>query len=220
MDRMSQLGGLLRRYSDAGGEPQQAPPTVADDFDQLAQAAPPAAVADGLAAACRSEQTPPLGQMAAQLFEQPDGRQRASILNTPLRTLGPTVLSQILARGGPVGVGLGGVLDGIPGGGQTQVTPEQAEQIPADAVCDIAERAEQRDPSVVDRLSDILSDIYSRHPTPIKTLGAAAPAIALSQLAKRQGRWRGGRKKERAAALLTRGGPRRVGGNLTASVPT
>jgi hypothetical protein len=54
-----------------------------------------------------------------------------------------------------------------------------AEQIPHQAVRDIAE---QRDPSIVDQLSDL----YARHPTLVKTLGAAALAIAMSQIAKRR----------------------------------
>ena len=181
MDWMNQLDGLLKQYSGAGAEQQQAAPNVEEDFDQLAQAAPPSAVADGLAAAFRSEQTPPFGQMTAQLFEQSDGTQRASILNTLLRTLGPTILSQVLSRSGGGG-GLGGLLEGVLGGGRGEVTPEVAEQIPADAVRDIAEQAEQRDPSVVDQLSDI----YSRNPTLIKVLGSAALGIALSQIAKRR----------------------------------
>jgi hypothetical protein len=187
MDWMNQLDGLLRQYAGAGpaAQPQQTPPpAVEDDFDQLTQAAPPSAVADGLAAAFRSEQTPPFGQMTAQLFERSDGTQRASILTTLLRTLGPTILAQVLkGRGGAASGGgaLGGVLDSILGGGG-EVTPEMAEQIPPDAVRDIAEQAEQRDPSIVDKLSDI----YARNPTLIKVLGSAALAIAMAQIAKRR----------------------------------
>ena len=66
--------------------------------------------------------------------------------------------------------------------GAKEVTPEQAEQVSPDAVARVAEHAEQRDPSVVDQLSDI----YSRNPTLIKVLGTAALGIALSQIAKRR----------------------------------
>ena len=80
MDWMNQIGGLLQQYS--GAQPEQAPDTVEDDFDQFTQAAPESALADGLSAAFRSEQTPPFGQMLGQMFGQSSGTQRAGILNT------------------------------------------------------------------------------------------------------------------------------------------
>lgn len=139
MDWMNQLGGLLKQYS--GAQPEQAPDTVEDDFDQLTQAAPGSALADGLSAAFRSEQTPPFGQMLGQLFGQSDGTQRASILNTLISALGPTIVAQILSRAGG-----GGGLAGMLGGGQTEVTPEQAEAIPPQVVEEVAAEAEKRDP--------------------------------------------------------------------------
>ncbi|HKQ52922.1 MAG TPA: hypothetical protein VJT74_11170 [Pyrinomonadaceae bacterium] len=62
------------------------------------------------------------------------------------------------------------------------MTPEQAQQIPPDAVEQIAQHAQKEDPSIVDRISDF----YSEHPTLVKTLGTAALTILLSRLAKRQ----------------------------------
>ncbi|MEJ7711338.1 MAG: hypothetical protein WKF84_16115 [Pyrinomonadaceae bacterium] len=47
------------------------------------------------------------------------------------------------------------------------ITPEQAEQISPEEVQEIAAEAEQRDPSIVDRVSEV----YAEHPTLIKTLG-------------------------------------------------
>ncbi|HEU4593760.1 MAG TPA: hypothetical protein VFS10_01235 [Pyrinomonadaceae bacterium] len=177
MDWMNQLGGLLKQYS--GAQPEQAPDTVEDDFDQLTQAAPGSALADGLSAAFRSEQTPPFGQMLGQLFGQSDGTQRASILNTLISALGPTIVAQILSRAGG-----GGGLAGMLGGGQTEVTPEQAEAIPPQVVEEVAAEAEKRDPSVV----DMISNVYAKNPTLFKTLGAAALTIALAKIADRQQR--------------------------------
>ena len=171
---MSQLGGLLQQYT--GSEAKRAPDSVDNDFDQFAQAAPPSAVSEGLAEAFRSDRTPPFGEMLGQLFGRSDGRQRASILNMLITTLGPTLVSQILARRGASGAA------GAISGGQTEVTPDVAEQIPPDAVQDIAAQAEQKDPSVIDQLSDV----YARHPTLIKTLGGAALTIALAKIAQRQ----------------------------------
>jgi hypothetical protein len=176
MDWMNQLNGVLQQYN--GAQAAQSPANVNDDFDQFAQAAPPSAVADGLSAAFRSEQTPPFGQMIGQLFGQSNGTQRASILNTLIAALGPTIVSQVLARAGGGASGLAGIL----GGGQREVTPEEAAQVPPEAVQQVADAAEQRDPSVI----DTISNVYAQHPTLIKTLGAAALTIALANIASRQ----------------------------------
>src|SRR5918998_1116551 len=147
MSWMDQIGNMLQQY--AGANAQAAPDNVQDDFDQFAQNAPPSAVADGLAAAFRSEETPPFPSMLSQLFDRSDGQQRAGILNTLIRTLGPTVVAQILARrAGGGGGGISDLLGGLLGGGQPTVTPDVAQQIPPDAVEEIAQQAEQRDPSV------------------------------------------------------------------------
>lgn len=182
MDWMNQLSGVLQQYT--GTAAAQAPTTVHDDFDQIAQSAPQSALADGLAAAFRSDQTPDFGQMAAQLFSNSGGQQRAGILNTLLRAAGPMILSQVLSRKAQTegGGGLSSIIDLLSGGQQTQVTPEQAEQIPADAVEEIAAQAEKKDPSVIDQVSNF----YAEHPTLVKTLGAAALTIALAKIAERQ----------------------------------
>jgi hypothetical protein len=182
MSWFNQLGGILEQYS--GASAAQAPDTVDNDFDEIAQVAPRSAIADGLAEAFRSEQTPEFGQMAAQMFGQSNGNQRASILNTLIATLGPTLIAQFLGRkGGSGSGGLGGLLEGLTGGGNQQITPEQAEQIPPEAVQDLATEAEKQDPSIIDQFSDF----YAQHPTLIKTLGGAALAIALAKIAQRQG---------------------------------
>src|ERR671916_2894698 len=142
MSWMDQIGNILQQYS--GASAQAAPDNVQDDFDQFAQNAPPSAVADGLAAAFRSEETPPFPSMVSQLFDRSDGQQRAGILNTLIRTLGPTLVAQILARraggGASGGGGIGDLLGGLLGGGQPQVTPDVAQQIPTDAVEEIAQQ--------------------------------------------------------------------------------
>ncbi len=182
MDWMKQLSGVLEQYSGAAAAPARS--DVHDDFDQIAQTAPQSALADGLAAAFRSDETPEFGQMAGQLFNNSNGQQRAGILNTLLRTAGPMILSQVLSRqaNSDGRGGLSSLIDLLKGGQQTEVTPEQAEQIPAGAVEEIAAQAEKKDPSVIDQVSNF----YAEHPTLVKTLGAAALTIALSQIAKRQ----------------------------------
>ncbi len=179
MDWMNQLSGLLQQYG-GGANAAQPQGNVDNDFDRLAQAAPNSAVADGLAAAFRSEQTPAFGQMVSQLFNNSNGQQRASLLNTLIAAVGPTLVAQLLSKRGGGLSGLAGLL----GSGQREVTPEEAEQIPPDAVQEIAAAAERQDPTVIDQISDF----YSQHPTLVKVLGAAALTIALSQIAQRQQR--------------------------------
>lgn len=175
MSWMNQLNGILQQYS--GLDANQAPATAEDDFEQLAQGAPSSALADGLAAAFRSEQTPDFGQMVAQLFANANGQGRASILNMLVRAVGPTILAQVLSRGG----GGGGLADLLTGG-KREITAEEAEQVSPEAVAQVAEKAEQSDPSIINRVSDF----YSQHPTLVKTLGAAALTIALAKIAERQ----------------------------------
>jgi len=97
------------------------------------------------------------------------------MLASLVAALGPQVLSQILARRG-----------GAPGqsveSGQVQVTPELADQIPPEAVEEMASQAEKRDPSIIDRLSGLVA----AHPGLVKTLGAGALAVALGSIARRQ----------------------------------
>src|SRR3954447_9321048 len=128
MDWMNAVGGLLQQYAGANAQPAQG--AIEDDFDQVAQAAPQSAIADGLAAAFRSNQTPPFAQMAASMFQNADGQQRAGILNALIAAAGPAILSQVLSRSGGGLAGLGGLL----GSGQQTVTPEQAQQVSPDAV--------------------------------------------------------------------------------------
>ncbi len=177
MGWMDQLGGLMQQYGGAGAQP--APDQVNDHFDQVSQAAPQSTLADGLSAAFRSDQTPAFGQMLGQLFGQSNNQQRAGILNTLIGTLGPTIVSQVLQRQG--GGGLSG-LAGLLGGGQTQVSPDAAAQVSPEAVAALAEHAEQKDPSII----DTVSNFYAQHPTLVKGLGAAALAIAMSKIAQAQ----------------------------------
>jgi hypothetical protein len=170
-DWLNQLGGILQQYANSG-QPTQ---STENDFEQAASVAPRDAMAGGLADAFRSDQTPPFPSMLGQMFGNSTGTQRANILNMLLSTAGPALLSSILQRGGGMG-NLGGLLQG------GQVTPQVAEQIPPQAVEELAREAEQRDPSVIDRVSDF----YAEHPTLVKSLGAAALAIAMSGMTKQR----------------------------------
>ena len=152
------------------GEPV---PAATQHFDQVAQQAPRAVVSQGLAEAFRADQTPPFGEMVAHLFGNSDPQQRAGVLNQLLGALGPGLL------GSGTGGQLGDLLRRL--GGRSTVTPEQAAAVTPDQVQEVAHRAEQQNPSIVDRVSDF----YAQHPTLVRTLGAAALTIALAKMAQR-----------------------------------
>lgn len=171
MSWLDQIGGILQQYANS----TQASERTEQDFDHAASTAPRDAVSQGLAEAFRSSQTPPFPNMLGQLFGNSSGMQRANMLNTLLAVAGPALMSGVLQRGGGMG-NLAGLLNG------GQVTPQEAEQIPPEAVEEIAREAEQRDPTIVDRVSDF----YAEHPGLVKTLGAAALAVAMSGMTKQK----------------------------------
>lgn len=160
---LSDLAGLLQRYVNPGtanaANPEQ-------DFEQVSQAAPQSHVAGGLAEAFRSNQTPPFAQMLGTLFNNSNAQQRAGILNQLLSSAGPGVAS--------------GLLGSLLGGG-SQVTPDQAQAVPPEAVHQLAEHAEKNDPSIIDKASSF----YAQHPTLVKALGAGSLALIMSHMSRR-----------------------------------
>ena len=170
MNLFSQLGGLLQQYASGANVSEG---DVHGHFDQVAKSVDPSSLASGLAEAFRSGQTPPFAEMAAQLFSNSGGNQQANMINTLLQSAGPAVLSRFL------GNNAGSTLAGLLGGGQTQVSAEEAASIPPEEVQALAAHVEQHNPGIVDEISHV----YSEHPTLIKTLGAVALGIALKRIA-------------------------------------
>lgn len=158
------LGNLLSQYLGGGNQDR-----AADDFDRVAQSAPRATVAEGVANALRSDQTPPFPQVVSQLFGQSDANGRAGMLNQLLGSMNPAQLSSVA----------GGVFGKLFGGGK--VTPEQASQVSPEQVRELAAQAEQQNPGIVDRMSAF----YAEHPTLVKAIGGAALALALGHVAQR-----------------------------------
>ena len=62
-----------------------------------------------------------------------------------------------------------------------QVSPDEADAILPHEVREIAERAQQHDPGVIERVSGF----YARHPDIVRTLGNAALTLALARMAAR-----------------------------------
>lgn len=167
---MDQLSNVLQNYAQSGGAANQG--EVEQHFNQVSQAAPQQDLAGGIAAMFRSDQTPAFGQLVGQLFGNSSPDQRANLLNNLLSSgAGAGVLQQLAQTAGI----------SLPAGdGTAQITPQQAAQIPPQAVQQAAAQAEKRDPSIVDQISEL----YAQHPTLIKTLGAAAMGLAMSHMAR------------------------------------
>jgi hypothetical protein len=172
MDWMNQIGGILQQYG-TGTAPAR---DVEGHFDEVAQVAPQSALAEGLAAAFGSPQTPAPASMVSQLFGQSNSQQQAGLLNTLIAAAGPGIVSQLFASGGSAG------LAQLVSGGQTELTREQAAQVSPEMVEQIAEHAEKQDPSLLDKLGEF----YSEHPTLVKSLGAVALGVVMSKIANRQ----------------------------------
>lgn len=175
------LGSLLQQYIGGTATPAH---QAEGHFDQAAQNAPTDILSAGLSAMFRSDQTPPFGQMAGQLFGQSNPNQQAGMLNSMLATMGPAVLASLFAKGGSSGGalgGLGGLLGQLTGGtaAAPQLTPAQASQLSPEQVQVIAEHAEKADPGIIDQMSAF----YAEHPTLVKTVGGAALSIALAKMA-------------------------------------
>lgn len=162
------LTNLLERYASGQQQPQA---DVQQHFEQAAQAVPPASLADALAAAFRSSETPPFEQMISQLFNHSNPDQKAGLLNQLLGVLPSGVLSSILP-----GLGLGT--------GTTAVTPDDAARVSPQDVQTVAKQAQQHDPTIVERASQF----YAEHPTVVKMLGAAALTTVMTHLANNQHR--------------------------------
>jgi len=170
MGILDSLNDVLKNYT--SGQTQNAE-QAAEHYDQVAEAAPHNVIADGLAAAFRSDQTPAFGNLVGNLFNNSSAEQKAGILNQLVASVGPGVLSQI------AGSALSTRLSGTE---SRQITPDQAQQVPPELVQQLATHAEKSDPTIVNKASAF----YAQHPTLVKTLGGAALTVALAKVAEWQ----------------------------------
>jgi hypothetical protein len=161
------LGSLISRATSGNAPPAE----VHAAYDEVAKAVPQGTLAEGLGHAFKSDQTPPFEQMVSGLFGQSNPEQKAGLLNQILGALPPGTASQIL---GSIG-GLGGLAGAAASG---TVTPQQAQQIPPEAVQSLAQQAAKKDPSIVDKAAGF----YAQHPTLVKAIGAGALALLMSRI--------------------------------------
>lgn len=163
---MSLTDFLSQLTNYAGVDPQNPPPSTHDDFGKVAGSADQSSLASGLAAAFHSNQTPAFPEMLSHLFGQSNGDQRAGILTHLLAAAG----------GGGIAGQLGSAFQS-----SGPVTPEAAQQVTPENVKQLAEQAQQNDPSIIERASEF----YSQHPQVVQSLGAGALALIMSHMSKR-----------------------------------
>ena len=167
MGLLDSLGDMIKQAT-SGSAPST---DLHSAYDQVAQAVPQGQLADGISHAFRSDQTPPFEQMVSGLFGQSNPDQKAGLLNQLLSSLSPGDAAKALGASG----GLGGLAGMLSGG---SVTPQQAQQIPPQAVEALAQHAATKDPSIMDRAAGF----YAQHPTLVKAMGAGALALLLSKI--------------------------------------
>ncbi|HAM51581.1 MAG TPA: hypothetical protein DCP92_13170 [Nitrospiraceae bacterium] len=167
MGILDNLGDFLKQVS-SGNAPEA---EVHAAYDQVAQSVPQGTLAEGLAHAFNSKETPPFEQMVSGLYGQSSPDQKAGLINQILGALGPGGVSQVLAGAGGLS-GLAGLLSG------GSVTSQQAEQIPPDAVQTLAQHAAKQQPSIVDSAAAF----YAQHSTLVKAIGAGALAILMRKI--------------------------------------
>ena len=167
MGILDNVGDLLKQVM-SGNAPEA---DVHAAYDQVAQSVPQGTLAEGLAHAFNSKETPPFEQMVSGLYGQSSPEQKAGLINQILGALGPMGVSHVLgsAHGHS---SLAGLLSG------GSVTPQQAEQIPPDAVQVLAQHASKQKPSIVDSAAAF----YAQHSTLVKAIGAGALALLMHKI--------------------------------------
>jgi hypothetical protein len=166
MGILDDLGNLASQF--ASGKVSDA--DVHETYDRTARAVPQGTLAEGLSEAFKSDQTPPFEQMVTGLFNRSNPDQKAGLLNQLLGALGSGGLAQALSAGG-----LGSLAGTLSGG---KVTPEQAKEVPPEAVEVLANHAAKKDPSIMDKAAGF----YAQHPTLVKAIGAGALALLMSRI--------------------------------------
>jgi hypothetical protein len=119
--------------------------------------------------------------MLSQLFGGSGSSQKTDVVNALIATLGPAVMSQMVAQHGAPHVARELQTQ------QSTVSPQIAEQIPMNTIEAVAAEAERKDPSIIDRISKF----YADQPGLVKTLGGMALTVAMAKIAQSQTSARG-----------------------------
>ena len=163
---------ILEQYAQGGSTAADAHAGL--HFDEVAAQAPREAVGGGIAAALRSGAGGSLASSVEKHIGSSNDKTKAGVLSHLIQAVEPAVLSSM------AGGALARLLPGISGGASSP-TPQDADAVSPAQAGELAAAAEQRDPSVIDRVGSF----YAQHPTVVKALGAAALAIAMNHMANR-----------------------------------
>jgi hypothetical protein len=171
---MGMLGGILQQV-----ESGQTPPNLTQHMDNAASSIPQGSLGDVLSHVFNTG-TPEAGgfsSMLGGLFGQSPAGTQANVLNQLIAAAGPGLLSSIMGSGA-----LGGLSSVLGGAAPRQLTPDEAAQVPQEEVTQLAKHVQQSNPGIIDSMSQI----YSAHPTLVKTLGTGAMMLALRKISAMQ----------------------------------
>ena len=163
MGLLDNVAGMLSQYASG-----QAPSGDADaHFQQVAESIDSGTLAQGIAAAMRSDQTPPFAQLVSQLFASGSGDQKAAMLGMLLSSVPPEQRARLSTL--------------IPGVDAVSAATgaQAAAAISPAAVETLAKHVEQHDSGIVEKMSAL----YAAHPALVKTLGGVAMTIAMRKIA-------------------------------------
>jgi hypothetical protein len=169
---MDAISDIVNRYSGAAGGTASAPADPHQDYHDIAETAPPQVMADALAHAFRSEQTPSFPDMVSSLFRQSNPDQRAGLLNQFIGWIGPAALATV--------PGLKELASSFDKG--QSVTAQKASEVSPELFQQAVTHVQRDNPSIVDKVSGF----YAQHPDVVKALGGAAITIAIQHIARRR----------------------------------
>jgi len=161
MSILDQLGGMLNQYS-SPNPPQE---HATEHLQQVATQVPQSQLSGLLTHIFQSPETGSFGDNVSQMYGQSNPQQQAGILTKLLHAVG----------GGSLLSDLGLNLPSL--GSGSAVTPEQAQQVSPAAVKQIADRAQQQNPSIVQQAGEF----YSQHPQLVQALGTGVAIWALQR---------------------------------------
>ena len=173
MSWMDRVGGLLKQYSGGASASAQPAPDVNAHFDEVAKAAPPGTIGEGLAGVLHSGKAGSFADVVAHLFSQSDSYIKTELLNRLFGSSKPEFIKRILADAG---------LQEASALNQPKVAPQDTDKMPENAVREIAAHAQQQNPGIVEEVSHF----YAQHPGIVKTLGGKALSELLGKVAEKK----------------------------------
>jgi len=164
------LGSLLQQH--AGHVTAADPDGVAQAFKHIVGEQSQSSVAQGIARAFLSDDTPPFAQMVSQLFFRSDSGLRTELLNLLLDNVSPTMLSALAGSVGTL----------FTENGHPHLSTEQITDITPPQVAEIAVVAQQHNPGIVERVAML----FARHPDIFNGLDSDILKVALGSMAQQR----------------------------------